>query len=416
MTHRWGTLLNEARTRYRSGGRTALIRGAHRYTRQRLPIELWPPLALDPVCEADDSVRLFETRQFNLEYHGQFRESLPRQLAAAEGRILGAPGELYVFEDAAIVGRRPVVRVDGRYFPASWLGVDTAFFIHQEKYLKRNLPLTTAFQHSVSNSPCGHDVDLGFLLLGERSHEFPAWHHEVLPKLRWLEKYEEMTGKSPTLIVSADLGSFHERSLQLMGYDPDDWIDPADGGIRARKLLVPPHPRRSKGTHLHTTALDWVADRILTNVDVSATDFSDRIYVSRQDADRRNVRNEQAVKRALNEVGFECYEPGRLSYEDEVRLFAGAAHIVGAHGKGLASIFYADDATLVELFPRGGATEHYFLTAKECGFEYEFLSCDPGDGNGNTRARDRDFSVDVSALGARLASVGALDSLDEFEE
>lgn len=404
MMGRGAQLLRDAYTMYRTGGRDALTRGAFRYSRQRLPVELWPQLLLDPLHAADETVTLHETPSIQLEYDGRFRASLPRQLAAAEGRVLGAEGDVYVFNDATVVGRRPVVGVDGRYFPPSWLGVDTAFFLHQEKYLKRNLPLTWELRDALG-SPPKREVDTGFLLLGERSHEFPAWHHEVLPKLRWLEEYEAVTGESPTLIVSADLGPFHEKSLRLMGYDPDSWIDPGDEAIRARKLLIPPHPRRAKGTHLHTTALDWVADRIRSNLDEGTTDFSDRVYVSRRDADKRHVRNEGEVIDALREEGFEWYEPGRLSYEDEIRLFSGADLIVGAHGKGLASMFYADDAALVELFPEGGATEHYFLTATERGFDYEFLTGEPVTDGGNVRARDHDFVVDVEELLARVASV-----------
>jgi capsular polysaccharide biosynthesis protein len=250
----------------------------------------------------------------------------------------------------------------------------------------------------------GRILDTAFILLGERSHEFPAWHHEVLPKLRWLEKYSDASGESPTLVVSGDLKPFHKWSLQLMGYDPDNWVE-AGGRIRVRRLVVPPHPLRAKGTHLHTTPHGWVADRMLSNVAGPMQEFSNRIYISRRDAGRRQIRNEDEVRDALADYGFEWYEPGRLDYEEEIALFAEADHIVGAHGKGLASMFYADDATFLELFPKRGATEHYFLTAQECGFEYEFLTCEPVPTEQNVRARDRDIHVDIDELCSRVAAL-----------
>ena len=404
MSGRATGLLGDAADLYRSKGRADLLRGAARFTRQRLPVELFPPLLLDPCGEADERIDLHETPSFELRYDGRFPDELPRQLAAAEGRILGAEGSLYAFRDAEVVGRRPVVGVDGRFFPPSWLGVDTAFFIHQEKYLKRNLPLSHALRRRTPGWRPRRVVDTGFLLLGERSLEFPAWHHEVLPKLRWLEEYEALTGESPQLIVSADLSPVHEASLRLMGYDPDECVDPAAGPIHVRKLLVPPHPRRAKGTHLHTTALDWVAGRIRSNVGVDG-DGPDRVYVSRRDADRRRVVNDDEVVRALREEGFEWREPGRLGYEEEIRLFAGADVVVGAHGMGLASVFHADDAALLELFPERGATEHYFLTARERGFDYEFLTCEPVLDGRNVRPRDRDVVVDVDELRSRVAGL-----------
>jgi len=404
MPQRLTELLGEAHDVYRSTGPDGLARGAVRYTRQRLPTELWPPLLEDPVGSADRTVSLHETESFQLEYDGQHRGELPRQLAAAEGRVLGADGSVSVFEDAVVVGRRPVIGVDGRYFPPSWLGVDTAFFVHQEKYLRRNLPVTRSLRNAVSDDESDRTLETGFVLLGERSHEFPAWHHEVLPKLKWLEEYEAATGESPSLIVSADLKSFHEHSLELMGYGPERRVE-TGGEIRVRNLVVPPHPLRAKGTHLHTTPHDWVADRLLSNVELPSREFSERVYVSRRDADRRQIENEEAVIDALANFGFDWYEPGRLSYEEEMALFAGADHIVGAHGKGLASMFYADDATLLELFPAGGATEHYFLTARESGFDYEFLTCEPVSTEANVRARDRDIEVDIEQLRSRVSSL-----------
>ncbi|WP_229110953.1 glycosyltransferase family 61 protein [Halapricum desulfuricans] len=404
MATRLWQLLGDAGAVYRRGGHTALTRGAFRYGRQRLPVELWPELLLDPIGAADRRIPVQETPDIQLAYEGNYRESLPRPLKAAEGRTLGAEGAVYRYDDADVVGRRPIVGVDGRYFPPSWLGVETAFFLHQEKYLKRNLPLTWSLRTLLGSGP-DRAIDTGFLLLGERSLEFPAWHHEVLPKLQFLEAYEEQTGESPTLIVNADLGQFHEQSLRLMGYDPDSWVDPGDGAIRVRKLLVAPHPRRARGTHLHTTALDWVGERIRSNLPDRSDDFSKRVYVSRRDAERRRVRNETEVVDALRDRGFEWYEPGRLDYEEEIALFSGADLIVGAHGMGLASMFHASDAALVELFPRGGATEHYFLTAAERGFAYEFLSCDSIEEGGNVRARDRDFVVDTDELLSRIKRV-----------
>jgi capsular polysaccharide biosynthesis protein len=227
----------------------------------------------------------------------------------------------------------------------------------------------------------------------------------VLPKLRWLEEYETATGTSPTLLVNADLQSHHERSLQLMGYDPESWVETGTDPIRVRELVVAPHARRARGTHLHTSPLEWVADRIQSNLDLGGEDFPDRVYISRRDADRRHVHNESEVVEALGEEGFEWYEPGRLEYEDEIRLFAGADIVVGAHGKGLASVFHADDAALVELFPKRGATEHYFLTARELGLSYECLSCDPVEDGSNLRPRDRDIVVDVDGLRARIDAV-----------
>jgi hypothetical protein len=402
MLNRWVRILNDAYEISRIEGLDELKRGAFRFSRQRLPVGLWPRLLFDPVKEADATVRLHETSSIQLEYDGEFEEGFPGQLAAVEGRILGAEGVVHVYRDADILGRRPIVGLDEGYFPPSWLGIDTDFFLYQKKALKRNLPLRTKLKN-ISGTQPSRTIDSAFLLMGERSHELPQWHHEVLPKLKWLEGYSKKTGDSPKLIVSADLNKVHEKTLRLMGYD--DWVHPGEGPIRVRKLIVAPHPRRSKGTHLHTAPTEWVSDRIRSNMTNSSWPGSSRIYVSRQDAGRRRVQNEESVIRALEEVGFECYEPGRLTYEEQVQMFADADVIVGAHGKAFMNIIHSRSAGLLEMFPDRGVTEHYFLAARELGLSYEYFVGEPVYGTNNLRPRDNDFIVDDQLLQSRVLSL-----------
>jgi capsular polysaccharide biosynthesis protein len=117
------------------------------------------------------------------------------------------------------------------------------------------------------------------------------------------------------------------------------------------------------------------------------------------------VQNEESVIRALEEVGFECYEPGRLTYEEQVQMFADADVIVGAHGKAFMNIIHSRSAGLLEMFPDRGVTEHYFLAARELGLSYEYFVGEPVYGTNNLRPRDNDFIVDDQLLQSRVLSL-----------
>ena len=365
------------------------------YLRGRLPEELWTGLCRDPMAAADGVIELFDGGSIDVSYDGT--HPLPRQLDAYRRRITGAEGAVYVFEDASIFGRRPVVEADGRYFSASWFGVDTPYYDQRFKRVQRNLPLIENIRQTrFGKDPEAH-VECGFLLDTERGAGFHHWFYEVLPKLYWYEKLREATGETPTLISHSPLKGFQRRSLELMGYDPESVLQHPQRHTAVETLFLAPHPIRLKSNQYQClpVQLDWVGERITAGLDLADHSFSDRVYVSRADADRRFVVNEEELVDRLADYGFESYEPGRYSFEDQIRLFANAETIVGPHGLAYTNLIYADDATLVELFPRGGGTATYFVAATELGLTYECLECPAIEPDVHIRARDKDLAAPV---------------------
>lgn len=405
MTKELTDVLDAIPDAYDQYGLTSLVERGVRYGRERLPAELWPSLCLDPEHEADNVVRVLDTASITVDYQGDRSEALPIQLDRYNRRIAGTDGLVYAFDGAHIVGRHPVVELDGTYFSASWFGVDTPFFVHQRRFLRRNLPLSAPYKDRTSDA----SVDVGFLLLTERGAGFHHWFYEVLPKLKWLESYAEQTDTTPVPIVHSPLREYQRQSLTLMGYPPGSYLEHDADRTYVERLLLAPHPIRLRGNQLQAlpTQLKWVGDRIASNVSTTDSRFGKRVYVSRADADRRRVHNEQSVTETLSDRAFERYEPGRLSLADQVRLFAGADLIVGPHGLAYTNLIYADDATLVELFPAGGATETYFVATEELGLSYEFLECPPANPDANIRARDRDLMVPMDELEEMLEGLCA---------
>ena len=122
--------------------------------------------------------------------------------------------------------------------------------------------------------------------------------------------------------------------------------------------------------------------------------------MSRADADRRQVINENEVISLLKQYGFESFEPGRLSLDDQVRLFANADVIVGPHGAGLTNMIYGENVKILELMTEESG-EHFFVLANECDHFYEFLLCEPANDE-SIKPRCRDMSVDLHSLEDRL--------------
>jgi hypothetical protein len=97
-----------------------------------------------------------------------------------------------------------------------------------------------------------------------------------------------------------------------------------------------------------------------------------RIYISRRDSQIRSVHNEPELERVLREkFGFQPVVLSEISPEQQIRAFAGAAIVVGAHGAGLSNAtFMKPDAILFEIFPKIRIWPTFRAIAARAGLRY----------------------------------------------
>ena len=121
-----------------------------------------------------------------------------------------------------------------------------------------------------------------------------------------------------------------------------------------------------------------------------------KVFVSRGNSTRRRLVNCAAVEERFAELGFEVVDPGTLSYEAQVRLFAEAELVVGEHGGGLGNIGFCQPETLViELFhPRHNDLCYLGLAETQGLLHQVFVGTDT---NGAARAQEAEWAVDVEA-------------------
>lgn len=103
------------------------------------------------------------------------------------------------------------------------------------------------------------------------------------------------------------------------------------------------------------------------------------VYVSRLGANARPLLNEAELAECASHLGYEVVDPGRLAFDDQVRLFSSTRAIVGPHGAGLTNAAFAPPGSfLIELRPlnRPGQSpmlnESYRRVAAAQGLNYDF--------------------------------------------
>lgn len=81
------------------------------------------------------------------------------------------------------------------------------------------------------------------------------------------------------------------------------------------------------------------------------------IYITRENAKRRRLTNEQQVQKVLLSKGYEIISLEKLTWKDQINIVQQATTIIGLHGAGLTNILFANkELKVVEL---RGNLKHY---------------------------------------------------------
>jgi capsular polysaccharide biosynthesis protein len=232
------------------------------------------------------------------------------------------------------------------------------------------------------------------LLGNHRSHYH--WLLDYLPRLMTVRQFECL--RSLRIVVGKDLTSTQRESLELAGIDKARLCVLDDGAFyRFDALWVP--SVFTQGGLFHPAALTWLRQTYLRGIPKDDS-RPRRLFISRRDAAKRHLLNEDEVSAYLESVGFGTILSSQLSFSEQVAAFAHAETIVAATGSGISnSVFAPRNATVVELLNvdrhyGDGFGQHLVHVA---GQTYRWL---PGDSVANAALlpHNYDFRLDLLAL------------------
>jgi Glycosyltransferase 61 len=231
------------------------------------------------------------------------------------------------------------------------------------------------YQYITAVSNLEH-IDLACSLVNYWSPLYAHWIYEALTRLEALEYYSQKTGKKPILIIDKNPPTWEIRSLELMGYRPEDYIEWNGHRAKINELVI--CSKRREGGRASIKACHWVKERILSNVDTYANPnvlLSPKIFISRRKANARRILNEEELINTLAKMDFVPYVLEDLDFSDQVKLFAQAKFIIAPHGGGVTNIIFSQNLSLIELF--GQKISHFYYTvAQGLGFDYACMFCE----------------------------------------
>jgi hypothetical protein len=125
------------------------------------------------------------------------------------------------------------------------------------------------------------------------------------------------------------------------------------------------HPILIKNRHLF---LDFVKEE----------DNTKRIYLRRKKGIIRSIANEQVFEELLLALDFIIVETERLSFKEQISMFANCSFLISTHGAGLTNMIFMPTNSRVIEIGHSDITKQplcYWNLAKLLGFNYYFIPC-----------------------------------------
>jgi capsular polysaccharide biosynthesis protein len=126
-----------------------------------------------------------------------------------------------------------------------------------------------------------------------------------------------------------------------------------------------------------------------------------RLYINRNDTRKRRIANEAEIWPSFARRGFQNVTAAKLSFRDQVALFAEAEMVAGPHGAGFSNLLFAPkSAKVLEISNLERVKSVYFLLTKAMGQQYFSVV-------GGKGGRDEWFRVDPVTVEAALTELEA---------
>lgn len=243
-------------------------------------------------------------------------------------------------------------------------------------------------------------------LLGNRAEGSKNYYHfwaDAMGDLAMLRHLLPLDGQPDYLLVSHAGLPWQHEILEMCGVDRSRVIGFTDcDHLAIDELLV---PLRDKGGRVIPP---WLAGGIRQVAGYRPGDVTPtrRVYISRADASRRTVSNEEEVRTLLRCQGFEIRTASGLTVADQQRLFEEAAVVVAPHGAGLTNLVWCQEGTwVVELLPEEHRMPCFMDIADQRDLRYEVILC-PSESPGQ-RGSTADIRVPIEVLRKRLQKLPA---------
>jgi capsular polysaccharide biosynthesis protein len=227
--------------------------------------------------------------------------------------------------------------------------------------------------------PIEEYIDARIAVLSARSadNNYYHWLFELLPRLHLIEKVGFTTDKIDFFFVSSTHLDFQVETLRILGLPFEKLISSSKKPyVKVKELIatsVPPFDGR-----IHPWVCTFLRSVFLQlkeplNAEVLKV-LPKRIYISRKEASKRRVLNENDIIEVLKKYDFHVIQLEQMSFMEQVNLFSNVDYVIAPHGAGLSNLVFCNPKIkVIEMFSPKHIEPIYWYLCNILNLDYFYL-------------------------------------------
>lgn len=233
------------------------------------------------------------------------------------------------------------------------------------------------------------------------------WMFDVITRFELLQR-SGLIESVDKFVVNAGDYTYKTETLNTLGIPQDKIIEShCSFHVTADKLIVPSICEDGSGTS--KWKCEYLKQSFLNPKVPLKTEYSERIYISREQASYRRIVNEEEVVNYLQKLGFRSVKLETMSVAEQASCLAAAKVVVAPHGAGLTNLVFCSPGTkVIEIFSPIYVPTCYWTISNLCELEHYYLIGDLFDDGITKNPIHQNMQLDLKSLEKLMNFAGVL--------
>ncbi len=222
------------------------------------------------------------------------------------------------------------------------------------------------------------------------------WILDLIPRIALLQQ-QGLYERIDYFIVNRYQTAYELETLNIFGIPQDKIIESIQSPhIKASHLIIPSRIRDSVTPP--PWAIECLRQYILSNSS-HLSSYSHRIYISRTQAKKRKMINEEAIIDWLKQYDFEIVHFEQMSVLEQANCMAKAEVVIAPHGSGLTNLVFCQPGTkVIEILSPNWLNSCYWMLSQTCQLDYFCLVGEASVNNPENFDQYQDYYVNIQKL------------------